>query len=170
MGFNSLRFWPLPGGHVHNLPFKFVHGLLAIPKKLAPDDSAWDFFIFHQKEFQTAIYFKANHASNVVKNLTLRNYFPDSLKVMFLTDSTTGFITINSHHHLGSYFFWNLFQLHRVQSRIPRFFRIFPLKSRSHFSRGKFLIFCAEVLKVICPSSPNWLKPRCSWACGMRFV
>ena len=71
---------------------------------------------------------------------------------------------------LGIIFFWKLCSKHRVQSRIPRFFRIFPMKSRSHFSRGNFLIFCAEVLKVICPSSRNWLKPRCSWACGMRFV
>lgn len=105
----------------------------------SPDDSAWDFFTFHPQSIQTAIYFKANHASNVVKNLTLRNYFPDSLKVMFLTDYYHGIHHHFFHHPLGQYDFKNSFLLHRVQSRIPRCFRFFPFsKPEPFFLRGNF--------------------------------
>ena len=131
----------------------------------SPDDSAWDFFHLSSPIKTNCHLFQNKHPSNTI--------LPSEITWIFFegdvfTDSATGFITI-FFTTLWDNIILRTLSKHRVQSRI-RNQRIFPLKSRSHFSRGKFLLFCAEVLKVICPSSPNWLKPRCSWACGMRFV
>ena len=92
---------------------------------------------FIQNKFQTAIYFKANHASNVVKNLTLRNYFPDSLKVMFFTDSTTGFITIFFTTTWDNIFLETLFQASSPVAH-PTIFPNFSHEKSEPFFQGKF--------------------------------